>query len=630
MGIVAPFSAVFTPQVFAQVTPTSIPTTAPAANPTGTTGQTDVTGARGANDSARLMSEYWEATKDCSVPSLECLVYHTVNFVGIELVVSSLWGGMTENPLTGTLNDLNNSNGNPIVPTTDGSPLLSNTPQVAGNYARPKTGAIDGLTGMISAMYDEPPATTQTYLADAMNNAGIATPAYAQGLGFAALNPVLGLWKIFRNLAYTFFIFLFIIIGFMIMLRTKIGNQTAVTVQQAIPQIITSLIFVTFSYAIAGFMIDLMYVMMALIIGLFHGPLEGSYDNIGSFLGMNIFDLFRVFSNAAEGLDSGAIIGNMLKASTSASIGTGFVGGLGGIIVSTVIAIALVIGWFRLFFELAKSYATVLLSIVTAPIVLMIGAIPGQNAFVPWLKDLIGNLLPFPTVVMVLAMYYVFTEGAVNTTNGGFMPPFLIGGGQSSTLVSILGVAIILALPEIVKAVKKPLVKEGFGTMVINAGAKSFGVASIPAAALLGQGAYTAGRTAIAPFTGFGKTRDKKGLGPVRVKAYGKHVRQEFRDSLGAGVKAGAGFAKFLGLKGDGLSDRATSVGAGALSYFTTKSEEERITKGTTTGDYLRKLRGEDTDASIDKLQQAKYDRMARERRKLTQQKKNAADATKK
>lgn len=51
-------------------------------------------------------------------------------------------------------------------------------------------------------------------------------------------------------------------IGFLIMFRVRINPQTVVTLENALPRIFLSLIFITLSYAIAGFMIDIMYLVM--------------------------------------------------------------------------------------------------------------------------------------------------------------------------------------------------------------------------------------------------------------------------------------------------------------------------------------------------------------------------------
>jgi len=103
----------------------------------------------------------------------------------------------------------------------------------------------------------------------------------------------------------------------------------------------------------------------------------------------------------------------------------------------------------------------------------MQGAIPGKNPVVTWIKDLIGNLLPFPVVLLVLVLFFQFKENAIGDTAGGFMPPFLLAQGAPDAIADLLGLALILALPEIVKDSKKGLVSEGFGTMVFKAATES-------------------------------------------------------------------------------------------------------------------------------------------------------------
>lgn len=319
------------------------------------------------------------------------------------------------------------------------------------------TSVVASLTNTISQFYGEPPASTQMYVADVLHSMGvIATPAYAQGLGFASLNPVLNAWKTFRNVAYFFFIIIFIIIGFMIMLRQKISSQAAVTAQQAIPHIVVALLFVTFSYAIAGLLIDAMYVVMYFLINIF-----GKNDTLiqQNFLGLGGLLLTgSTFTTAFSSVE--AFVTNSLGGSEfSAAAVTGVIGGL---VASVVIAIAVAIGIFRLFFELLKTYISILLSIALAPIILMMGAIPGKNTFGPWLKSLVANLAAFPTVVLVLILYDELT-GAIYSTgvdraiiqDGGFLPPYLAGSGVANTIPFLVGLGMILIMPELVTQAKK-------------------------------------------------------------------------------------------------------------------------------------------------------------------------------
>ncbi len=392
---------------------------------------------------------------NCMTPSLECLVHQVFRFTALEFVNSTLY---TEfKPQIGTP-----SGGEPAVDLNSPEKIISYSNQ----------GFVHGAGRLIGTMYSYPAANTKTYVADVMNSAHITPKAYAQGLGFASLNPILELWKAFRNIAYMFFIVIFIIIGFMIMFRQRIGGQAAITAQQAIPSIIISLILVTFSYAIAGLLIDFMYLLMFLIIGIFGETLpDGSQNLIDLNIRQLAGQLFIGADNPAENID---LVTNLFTSLIgSENLLTQGLGVIGGLTLTVVLAIAILIGTVKLFFELLKSYASVVLSVVTAPVVLMMGAIPGKNPVVPWIKDLIGNLLPFPTILLVLVIFFQFKSATSGDNLGGFMPPYLLGRGQSGAITSLMGLAIILALPEIVKDVKKGLVREGFGTMVFKAAAES-------------------------------------------------------------------------------------------------------------------------------------------------------------
>jgi len=68
---------------------------------------------------------------------------------------------------------------------------------------------------------------------------------------------ITNIWAKFRDLAYLFFVVVMIVIGFMIMFRSKLGGQTLVSLGNTIPNVIVGLILVTFSFAIAGLVIDI-------------------------------------------------------------------------------------------------------------------------------------------------------------------------------------------------------------------------------------------------------------------------------------------------------------------------------------------------------------------------------------
>lgn len=119
-----------------------------------------------------------------------------------------------------------------------------------------------------------PPASSISWISMGLAKAGFIPKIYAaEGIGFASIRPLMGLWKAFRDVAYMLLVLVIVTIGFMIMFRTKINPQTVVNVENALPKIVMSLIYITFSFPIAGLLIDLMYVVTAIVISII-GPAD--------------------------------------------------------------------------------------------------------------------------------------------------------------------------------------------------------------------------------------------------------------------------------------------------------------------------------------------------------------------
>jgi len=100
-------------------------------------------------------------------------------------------------------------------------------------------------------------------------NAGFMPKIYAaEGIGMGSIKPFTKVWKIFRDITYLLLVIIIIAIGFMVMFRAKINAQTIISVENSLPRIIIALILITFSFPIAGFLIDLMYLLIAVIISI--------------------------------------------------------------------------------------------------------------------------------------------------------------------------------------------------------------------------------------------------------------------------------------------------------------------------------------------------------------------------
>lgn len=131
-----------------------------------------------------------------------------------------------------------------------------------------------GLSNLLAFPLVNPPASGVEYVYNGLNNAGLVPNTYAaEGIGFAAIKPLTPVWKIFRDIAYLVVVIVMVVIGFMIMFRSKLDAQTVVSVENSLPKIVISLLLITFSFAIAGFLIDMMYLVMAIAISALADPL---------------------------------------------------------------------------------------------------------------------------------------------------------------------------------------------------------------------------------------------------------------------------------------------------------------------------------------------------------------------
>lgn len=138
------------------------------------------------------------------------------------------------------------------------------------------------MTNLIAMPFMHPPSSGVYWVYSGFQNAGFVPKSYAaEGIGVGALKPFINLWKIFRDASYILLVVILISIGFMVMFRMKLNPQTVISVESALPKIVIALLLITFSFPIAGFLIDLMYVFIALIISLLSN--NGLYYNAAEF-----------------------------------------------------------------------------------------------------------------------------------------------------------------------------------------------------------------------------------------------------------------------------------------------------------------------------------------------------------
>jgi len=470
-------------------------------------------------------------------------------------------------------------------------------------------------SGLIASPLQHPPSSFYYWAQSTLENAGFVPKTYAQGIGFAALNSFQPIWKVFRNIAYLVIVVVMMFVGFMVMFKVGGGGKNAVTLESALPKLVIALLAISFSYALAGLLIDVMYISIALIVNLL-GPVSGMVSTtsqtnmIGSVLTGSPTDLFFFlmgnigqsdgnYYNLAGSLYSlvpsymqtviNAVVNNIVigglgewktagnkalnpptstpatgnnpkkiatfigRALTVAvkkiSVTQGLIDRLGkwgsgpiplttianviyiimgyivGALIGTVMVkvaimflliLGMVVIFFRLFFSLIMNYVDIILSIMIAPMALMLEAVPGQKAFVNWIRGLAVNLGVYPIVLVVILIARAITNTA-DTSSPMWSPPFVSALTDQTSLQTIVAAVLIFSLPNIIKTYKQKLkpasVTEsmgiGLGSLFVGAAPVLRGGSTVMGAS--GLGAAMASRISKPFASALGQTKNEFG-----------------------------------------------------------------------------------------------------------------------
>lgn len=370
-------------------------------------------------------------------------------------------------------------------------------------------------TNLIAVPYEHPPASGIYWAFAGLQNAGFIPQSYAaEGIGFASISGYTRIWDLMRRLSYVILVLVIMTIGFMVMFRMKLNAQTVISVENALPRIILSLLLITFSFAIAGMLIDFMYIIIGVAVYIFSQLNVGDLQpqNIGSiinrYIGSSISDiwpyggegsalavgntLFQLLPGVLKGTIQvaltyllgigvantlakfatatfGSLKGFSIQAATF-GVGIGDIPGMIGVALAYIIFFAIA-GWlpgfllglmimmtilflvFRIFFMLLTAYIKIVLFIIFAPLILLFEAVPGKSAFGYWFKTLFSELLTFPIVVVISLVGYAIVNLDGATAERRFMLPFLHG-FTAAEFNTLIGLGIVLMIPEFNKLIK--------------------------------------------------------------------------------------------------------------------------------------------------------------------------------
>ena len=124
------------------------------------------------------------------------------------------------------------------------------------------------------------------------------------------------------------------------------------------------------------------------------------------------------------------------------------------LLVLIVLFILVAIWLIKLFFGLLKTYVSILIQIITAPLVIGMGAFPNSKiGFSSWLTDLISKVAVFPVVLItvVFVNYIIDNVAGLDLWRPSLLDTGLLGGGAViRAAIGMAGLAMISKLPDLV------------------------------------------------------------------------------------------------------------------------------------------------------------------------------------
>lgn len=316
---------------------------------------------------------------------------------------------------------------------SDGGPAMNQTESLASIPPEKR--------GIIQQFFDDRPLSGITYIKNIARDLHLVPEASAQtGFGYSALSPLQTFWTATRNITYGFMILIILVMAFMIMFRTKISPQTVITIQSSLPKIVIALLLITFSYAIAGFAVDLMYVVIGVISVIGNAVLPIGPANIytfltnppgGIFMLIVVYLLLFLVTFLLLLLVNLGIVGGLIVAAVGAGAAaipflTPFYGlGLFLVLLFVLLMFAISI-WngIKAVWELVKAFTNIIILVIFGPFQIALGTVMNSVGFGSWLRSLIANLAVFVVTGVLLFFSYVFMWQAIVLTGREYSDAF--------------------------------------------------------------------------------------------------------------------------------------------------------------------------------------------------------------
>ncbi len=301
-----------------------------------------------------------------------------------------------------------------------------------------------GTTGtLLAGVYSNPSGIhLATFFKRQFGNNLLTSPAYATA-GTDTLYPIYGAWRGVRNLAYAAFVVVMGVVSLMIILRRQVAPRVIVTVTDALPKILFSLVLITLSYPIAALFIDLFVVWLPAVLTRAGVMTFGEVLTGGNIAIDWAADLVERFDQTGLvgflsdfGMQFAAVI---LRAVTLMPIAGGAL-----ILIMLLFVLAAIIVLLFVIFQLLYRYTRIIIATVLGPLFLLAGSLPGNEGItMSWFKELAIHTLVFPAILFVIYLSLVILVSALSYT----FPTIIFFSGIPDVGVIFVGVqAIVLPI----------------------------------------------------------------------------------------------------------------------------------------------------------------------------------------
>ena len=321
-------------------------------------------------------------------------------------------------------------------------------------------GALTYMNSFVSEVYYSTSEISATKEVEAtVNKLGFGSPVNAQAAtGITQLRPINVLWGTIRNISLGFIVLVGIILAFFILLGVRQG-QGFVTVFNAFPKIIVSIILIIMSYSLGGLMLDVSTLGTRFVLNIFYSDGISEKTKIGSLdrypcslvddSGKIIkpvptqcegqdFNVFRLMSTLVayqtwgterdcsagetpnidsngDGTDDkcGTEITDIIATPTNIKFldpATEILNtaGIGLSTIKLIIEVFILMTIVKVFFGLLSAFVQVVLRVITAPIEFLTIPLRGYSALSSWIKFQLSNVLVFPGTMLMFLLAALF------------------------------------------------------------------------------------------------------------------------------------------------------------------------------------------------------------------------------